>query len=478
MKLFTKIFLQVACVILILSSAVFFYTSYRWRNQSIQYINNYEYTKFQNNLLQFEEKLRLTSSQSANSDEKVRNRILIYAFRQIFHDSAVLYQNDEELYNGTAYDFDVQGIQEQLGEVELHGKWYDADTYICDPLISKADGKTLLLFFYSSTESTTNLNYQIVTYKDVSDVLESNRILFYQAGMLTLVLLLLTGTILFFSLRKIMAPLTKLREAAVSVSEGNYDIQVPAEGDTELAQVGKSFNQMSSKVKEQIECLSTVNHTQRQLMGSLAHELKTPMTSILGYADTLLTVRLQRQQQERALSYISSECRRLSRLSVKMLELTGLYETGEAEFVPVEVQMNQFLEDVKKLVTYRLQEKKICLEIHCNPEELRKTFDPDLMMSAVTNFIDNAVKASDENSKIVLEATQNHLSVQDYGKGIPEEDLKRVTEAFYMVDKSRSRVKGSVGLGLALCQKIADIHGFQLEITSHLGKGTIVSVLW
>lgn len=478
MKLFTKIFLQVACVILILSSAVFFYTSYRWKNQSIQYINNYEYTKFQNNLLQFEEKLRLTSSQSANSDEKVRNRILIYAFRQIFHDSAVLYQNDEELYNGTAYDFDVQGIQEQLGEVELHGKWYDADTYICDPLISKADGKTLLLFFYSSTESTTNLNYQIVTYKDVSDVLESNRILFYQAGMLTLVLLLLTGTILFFSLRKIMAPLTKLREAAVSVSEGNYDIQVPAEGDTELAQVGKSFNQMSSKVKEQIECLSTVNHTQRQLMGSLAHELKTPMTSILGYADTLLTVRLQRQQQERALSYISSECRRLSRLSVKMLELTGLYETGEAEFVPVEVQMNQFLEDVKKLVTYKLQEKKICLEIHCNPEELRKTFDPDLMMSAVTNFIDNAVKASDENSKIVLEATQNHLSVQDYGKGIPKEDLKRVTEAFYMVDKSRSRVKGSVGLGLALCQKIADIHGFQLEITSHLGKGTIVSVLW
>lgn len=478
MKLFTKIFLQVACVILILSSAVFFYTSYRWKNQSIQYINNYEYTKFQNNLLQFEEKLRLTSSQSANSDEKVRNRILIYAFRQIFHDSAVLYQNDEELYNGTAYDFDVQGIQEQLGEVELHGKWYDADTYICDPLISKADGKTLLLFFYSSTESTTNLNYQIVTYKDVSDVLESNRILFYQAGMLTLVLLLLTGTILFFSLRKIMAPLTKLREAAVSVSEGNYDIQVPAEGDTELAQVGKSFNQMSSKVKEQIECLSTVNHTQRQLMGSLAHELKTPMTSILGYADTLLTVRLQRQQQERALSYISSECRRLSRLSVKMLELTGLYETGETEFVPVEVQMNQFLEDVKKLVIYRLQERNICLEIHCNPENLRKTFDPDLMMSAVTNFIDNAVKASDENSKIVLEATQNHLSVQDYGKGIPEEDLKRVTEAFYMVDKSRSRVKGSVGLGLALCQKIADIHGFQLEITSHLGKGTIVSVLW
>ena len=189
---------------------------------------------------------------------------------------------EEELelkkYGGYLLSFNGARIVEcKTGEVELHGKWYDTDTYICDPLINKVDGKTLLLFFYSSTESTTNLNYQIVTYKDVSDVLESNRILFYQAGTLTLVLLLLTGTILFFSLRKIMAPLTKLREAAVSVSEGNYDIQVPAEGDTELAQVGKSFNQMSSKVKEQIECLSTVNHTQRQLMGSLANELKTPI---------------------------------------------------------------------------------------------------------------------------------------------------------------------------------------------------------
>lgn len=291
-------------------------------------------------------------------------------------------------------------------------------------------------------------------------------------------LVLFVGFFLFLTLRKIMEPLTRLKEAAVSVANGNYEIKVPSEGKTELAQVGKSFNLMTGKVREQIEKLSSVNQAQRQLLGSLAHELKTPMTAIIGYADTLLTVRLSPKRQEIALDYIRNECQRLSRLSVKMLELTGLYETGEAEFVPVEVQMNQFLEDVKKLVTYRLQEKKICLEIHCNPEELRKTFDPDLMMSAVTNFIDNAVKASDENSRIVLEATQNHLSVQDYGKGIPKEDLKRVTEAFYMVDKSRSRVKGSVGLGLALCQKIADIHGFQLEITSHLGKGTIISVLW
>ena len=410
MKLFTKIFLQVICMVLLLSSGIFFYTTYRWKNQSIQNINSYENSRFQTNISKFENMLMRIKSKTQDSDDKIREKMIIYAFRQVFHDSAVLYQDGKEQYNGTKYEFDLQNIR-NLTKNKHDG--FENDTYCDKPLLSKTNGNVFLL-----------------------------------------------------------------KEAAVSVANGNYEIKVPSEGKTELAQVGKSFNLMTGKVREQIEKLSSVNQAQRQLLGSLAHELKTPMTAIIGYADTLLTVRLSPKRQEIALDYIRNECRRLSRLSVKMLELTGLYETGEAEFVPVEVQMNQFLEDVKKLVTYRLQEKKICLEIHCNPEELRKTFDPDLMMSAVTNFIDNAVKASDENSKIVLEATQKHLSVQDYGKGIPEEDLKRVTEAFYMVDKSRSRVKGSVGLGLALCQKIADIHGFQLEITSHLGKGTIVSVLW
>ena len=400
-------------------------------------------------------------SKTQDSDDKIREKMIIYTFRQVFHDSAVLYQDGKEQYNGTKYEFDLQNIR-NLTKNKHDG--FENDSYCDKPLISKTNGNVFLLFYFSSYSST-DMNYQIVTYKDITSVQKQSQTLFYQAGGFTLFLVLVVGFFLFLTLRKIMEPLTRLKEAAVSVANGNYEIKVPSEGKTELAQVGKSFNLMTGKVREQIEKLSSVNQAQRQLLGSLAHELKTPMTAIIGYADTLLTVRLSPKRQEIALDYIRNECRRLSRLSVKMLELTGLYETGETE-------------DVKKLVIYRLQERNICLEIHCNPENLRKTFDPDLMMSAVTNFIDNAVKASDENSKIVLEATQNHLSVQDYGKGIPEEDLKRVTEAFYMVDKSRSRVKGSVGLGLALCQKIADIHGFQLEITSHLGKGTIVSVLW
>ena len=88
------------------------------------------------------------------------------------------------------------------------------------------------------------------------------------------------------------------------------------------------------------------------------------------------------------------------------------------------------------------KKKNISLDVFCEPKELVKKFDQDLMISVVTNLIDNAVKASRKESKIVLEATPDHLMVQDFGKGIPKEDLEMVTEPFYMVDKSRSRANG------------------------------------
>ena len=157
------------------------------------------------------------------------------------------------------------------------------------------------------------MGYQIVTYKDITDVIEKSHLLFFQTGGFTLSLIVVMGIILYLSLRKITAPLTGLREATLLVSEGIYDFKVPSEGNTELAQIGATFNFMTGKIKEQIESLSNINRTQKQLIGSLAHELKTPMTAIIGYADTLLTVRLTPERQEKALIYIENECRRLSR---------------------------------------------------------------------------------------------------------------------------------------------------------------------
>ena len=134
MKLFTKIFLPVACVILILSSVIFFYTSYRWKKQSIQYINNYENNKFHSNLRQLEKGLRLSATQSSSSDSTLQRKILIYRFREIFHDSAVLYQNNEELYNGTIYDFCRVCYKNELPDCHLQ-RHYQCSCTKSDPFL-------------------------------------------------------------------------------------------------------------------------------------------------------------------------------------------------------------------------------------------------------------------------------------------------------------------------------------------------------
>ena len=166
------------------------------------------------------------------------------------------------------------------------------------------------------------------------------------------------------------APIKRMSKAAKRMSELDFDVKIPVTSNDEIGELGNSMNEMSEKLEQTISELKAANielqrdiaerrkidDMRKEFLSHVSHELKTPMTAIIGYADTLLTVRLSPKRQEIALDYIRNECRRLSRLSVKMLELTGLYETGEAEFVPVEVQMNQFLEDVKKQIGFVSQQ--------------------------------------------------------------------------------------------------------------------------
>ena len=127
-----------------------------------------------------------------------------------------------------------------------------------------------------------------------------------------------------------------------------------------------------------------------------------------------------------------------------------------------------------QLMKFKLSEKNIDLETECIPENLSWEMDQDMMVSFLVNLVDNAYKASENGGKIFIHADEQGITVKDQGRGIPEEELNRVTEAFYMVDKSRSRSSGGAGLGLALCKEIAGLHGAQLIIKSKEGAGTSV----
>lgn len=244
--------------------------------------------------------------------------------------------------------------------------------------------------------------------------------------------------------------------------------RLPIGSGDEIAEVSESFNRMAQRVEENISELTELNERQTQMIGNMAHELKTPMTAISGYSETLLRVKLSPERQEQALNYICSECRRLSRLSAKLLELTGLYheeETFRKERFPAQ----KLKETLELMMQERLKQKRLQLQITVEPENLSMEGDWDLLVSMLTNLLDNSCKASTEGGVICLTMDPDGFRVRDKGVGIAAGDLARVTEAFYMADKSCSRRQGGVGLGLTLCSEIAKLHGAKLEIESEPG---------
>ena len=270
-----------------------------------------------------------------------------------------------------------------------------------------------------------------------------------------------------FSVREVTEVYAEIRGLAVWYLEIYSAIFVLA---------GFFIYRMMRKSMKAMEELQEVAGKQELLLGALSHEMKTPLTSIIGYSDSLLHVKLERKQQIRALEHINREGRRMEALTGKMLQMMGLYQ-NDAICMKSHTS-GELIRRVEELENGRCREQGVTLQTQC--EDFSMEMDAELMESLLVNLIDNALHASKEGDIITLRAAVQNgakiLEVEDTGRGIPADELGKVTEAFYMVDKSRSRREGGAGLGLALCRRIAELHGGKLSIKSREGAGTTVTV--
>ena len=292
---------------------------------------------------------------------------------------------------------------------------------------------------------------------------------------LIMLLILIVGigitTALTFYLTR---PVRRISRAAKQFSEGQYDKRAVVRSNDELGQLAQSFNDMADSLETKIHELADAAQRQKDFTASFAHELKTPLTSVIGYADTLRSRVLPQKKQVEAANYIFSEGKRLEAMSFALLDLFAL-ERETPKFR--KVSTSRLVQDTAASCAYILKEKNIRLETRVEEQELSVV--PELLQVLLYNLIDNARKASAEGGIIRLYARQTEggfrFSVRDNGRGIPKEALERLTEPFYMVDKSRARAEGGAGLGLALCSRIAELHGTSLAFESEVGKGTCVS---
>jgi two-component system phosphate regulon sensor histidine kinase PhoR len=266
-------------------------------------------------------------------------------------------------------------------------------------------------------------------------------------------------------------PLTSLGTITKRISNGEYDIRAKIDSGDEIGVLAVDFNVMADSIQSHILNLEDIAKRQQLFIGGLTHEFKTPMTSIILHSDTLLSTDLSTEEARNSLSHIHAQSRWLEQLTGKLLKLITLKEN----IVLKPESTQKLLHDVYESTVEILRERETHLIIECSDESWY--IDYDLMKSLIINLIDNASKASKQGQLITLRIYEKTLEMQDYGKGIPQDEIERITDSFYTVDRSRNKKSGGSGLGFALVNQIVDAHNAQLIIKSQIDVGTIVKVV-
>lgn len=311
--------------------------------------------------------------------------------------------------------------------------------------------------------------------RDVTGIFEERDEQYGIYQMWMMVLLILECSSIFLSALWLLRPMKALTETAKQLSDGNLSVRADVKSRDEVGDLATNFNEMADSLERQVQQLEDAARRQEDFVGSFAHELKTPLTSMIGYADMLRSREMTEEERFEAANYIFKEGKRLEALSLKLLELLVVkHEKLERKWIPME----WLLREVEGILKSVLEKENISLIVQV--EEAKIFVEPDLMKNVVLNLLDNGRKAMD--GKGVLEATgkvedQGYaLYVRDSGKGMPKEEIARITEAFYMIDKSRARRQGGAGLGLSLCMEIVKRHGGTLEFQSEEGVGTTARI--
>ena len=273
---------------------------------------------------------------------------------------------------------------------------------------------------------------------------------------------------------KLTNPLRQMSSATKAYAEGDFSKRIAVKGNDELAGLCDSFNKMAS-------ALSTLESSRRSFIANVSHELKTPMTTIGGFIDGILDGTIPEEKHEEYLQIVSNEVQRLSRLVIAMLNLSKI-EAGELELKLRDVDLNSVVIDSLLNFEQVIDKNNINIEGLSDLQNYKVRADEDMIHQVIYNLVDNAVKFTPVNGTISVftgEESENRVfvSIQNTGDGVSSEEISKIFERFYKVDKSRSYDAKSAGLGLYLCKTIVEMHGGSIYAESVKGEYTRFTIV-
>lgn len=294
----------------------------------------------------------------------------------------------------------------------------------------------------------------------------TNLMLLYSALSVSIVALLLG----IFLSRTLTRPIRELTEATRAVAEGNLGLQVPLRSKDEMGKLAEAFNTMSTD-------LARSTNARKQMTADIAHELRTPLSLIIGHAEAVHDEVLPPSKEN--FEIIRDEALRLEHL-VNDLRTLSLADAGELSISSQPVSPQKLLNDLQATYQHIASQKNVKIQLDAASDIPMLNIDPGRMTQVLTNILDNALRHTPEGGWINLVAQKVQdgveLSIQDSGPGIESEAANRIFERFYRLDKSRTRDDGGSGLGLAIAKSIVQAHGGQIWAESVPGNGLTVTI--
>jgi len=287
------------------------------------------------------------------------------------------------------------------------------------------------------------------------------------------VVIVLCGLI-YILLKRLTKPITDLTAIAAEIAGGAYGKRAIAGRSDELGLLADSFNRMADSVQQHMADLTRAAEDRQQFIDDLSHEMKTPLTSILGYSEYLQNAKSTEEERVIAAGHLRQMALRLKNLSGKLLDITFL--RGEnIEMRPVDVSV--LFEALADMSRHVLASRN--LRLITSTDIAYIDGDETLLLSMLQNLVENAARASEEGASVAVRAYEAGgpvIEVADTGCGMEKHEAEKITAPFYRVDKSRSRAFGGVGLGLSIVSQIAALHGATIEIESAPEEGTSVRI--
>jgi signal transduction histidine kinase len=360
--------------------------------------------------------------------------------------------------------YETSGNRDELRTALTKGRNY---------VLRKVDGKHLI--YITNVVSVHSSKLIVCTVKDITYIDEQRTKLnkyFMEAAIAGLAI------VTFFILgmaKVVLLPVYRLIDATKSIASGNFKQRVQVSSSDEMGVLGEQFNIMADEVENKIFVLEDETQRKQRFIDNLTHELKTPLTSIIGYSALLQQLPYDEETFHKSIGYINSEGVRMQRM---ISNLMSMILTRENPLDRRSFDIRKLMEDVHGIMLIKSEDKGV--ELRLRLQECVASIDYDVMKQVVMNLVDNAINACNSDGKVTLGCGHSekgsYLYVEDTGKGISQEQIQKITEPFYRVDKARSRKDGGAGLGLAISSEFVKKHSANMKIESEIGKGTTVTI--